>query len=179
MISGLDINVNQLEELRKKYNCPIYMDVHSLSRGKVVSLRRQQIIIENFSQWAENLDIIQVNDIEVFSLYESKSEFDTARRVLSAGTKCLIVTKGNKGARIYYSVRNEMVSVFNPAFKVISKNIVGCGDIFGAVFLYTFVKFGDVVRSLGLANLAAGVLSSYDNTDDLGNLKNDVFSRYN
>jgi hypothetical protein len=179
MISGFDISADQLRDIRKNFKKTIYMDVHTLTRGVGKNLERPQIIISDFSQWAENLDIIQVNQTEVFSLYNDRSEYSIARRVLDAGTKCLIVTKENKGARIYYKQDNEIVSIMISALKVNVKNLVGCGDIFGAIFFYTFIKFGSLLKSLELANTAAGLITSYDNFDDISKLKNDVFSRHN
>jgi sugar/nucleoside kinase (ribokinase family) len=179
MISGFDITVDQLKEIRRNFNKTIYMDVHTLTRGVGENLERPQTIIKNFSEWGSNLDFIQVNQTEVFSLYDSNDEQDIAKRVLYEGGKCLIVTKDEKGAVIYFLENNNLVSESFPALKVNVKNKVGCGDIFGAVFFYTFLKFGDKIKALGSANTAAGLVASYDNFDDIGKLKDDIFPRHN
>jgi hypothetical protein len=179
MISGFDITLEQLREIRKNYSKPIYMDVHTLTRGVGKNLERPQTIIPGFSDWAECLDLIQVNQQELYSLYNENSEREIARQVLEAGAKCLIITKDDKGARIYYKENNELSSLMISAIKVNAKNKVGCGDIFGAIFFYTFIKFGKIIKSLELANYAAGMITSYDNYDDIVKLKYDVFSRHN
>ncbi len=171
MITGFDLLPEQLTRLRMNYNCPIFMDVHSLSRGVDESMHRPQHLIPDFSIWSENLDIIQTNNTEIFSLYDLNSEAGIARRVLSGNAKCLIVTKGSKGAGIYYKQDNEMIYIFNSSLKVNAKNTVGSGDIFGAVFFYTFIKFKDVIKSLSLANKAAGLISAYGNIGNLSELK--------
>ncbi len=176
MITGLDITLQQLAELRRTYGCPVYMDVHSLTRGTDESLNRPQHLIQNFSQWAENLDIVQVNDIEVFSLYDLPSELEIARKVLSGGPRILIVTKGNKGAKAYFIRKDEVVSVYYSAVKTKAVNLVGLGDIFGAAFFHYYIKSGDVTSSLAIANKAAGTAASYHNTDEFVKLKHDVFS---
>jgi sugar/nucleoside kinase (ribokinase family) len=179
MISGFDITLEQLKEIRKNFSRPVYMDVHTLTRGVGKNLERPQTVIPGFSEWAECLDIIQVNQTELFSLYNVKSERAIARKVLDAGAKCLIVTKEDKGAKIYYKEKNELSSLMISALKVNAKNKVGCGDIFGAIFFYTFIKFGSIIKSLELANYAAGMITSYNNFDDIVKLKYDVFSRHN
>lgn len=176
MITGLDITHEKLAELRRNYKCPIFMDVHSLTRGTDASLNRPQRKIPDFNQWSENLDIIQVNEIEVRSLYDLPGEPEIARKVLSTGPKILIVTKGNKGVRAYFMQKGEVVSAFHSAVKVKAENPVGLGDIFGAAFFYNYIKSGDVTGSLAVANKAAGIASTYHNTDEFVKLKHDVFS---
>jgi hypothetical protein len=179
MISGFDISLDQMKEIRKSFSRTIYMDVHTLSRGLGKNLERPQRIIDNFSEWASVVDIIQVNQTELFSLYNLSTEDEIAREVLSAGTRCLIVTRDSRGAGIYFQKDGKINSVNIPALKVNVKNMVGCGDVFGAVYFYTFLKFGDVIKSLSAANTAAGIVTSYENFDEIGNLKYDVFTRHN
>jgi sugar/nucleoside kinase (ribokinase family) len=90
-----------------------------------------------------------------------------------------LLQKTKRGAVIYFLENNNLVSESIPALKVNVKNKVGCGDIFGAVFFYTFLKFGDKIKALGSANTAAGLVASYDNFDDIGKLKDDIFARHN
>jgi sugar/nucleoside kinase (ribokinase family) len=175
MISGFDISLEQLKEIRKNFNKTIYMDVHTLSRGVGKNLERPQIIIKNFSDWAANLDIIQVNQAELFSLYHNQNEEEIARRVLDAGAAYLIVTKDSAGASLYFH-DNGMQHVMVPGLKVNVKNLVGCGDVFGAVFFYSFLKFGNAVKSLNMANTAAGIVTSYDNFEEISNLRYDFFT---
>jgi sugar/nucleoside kinase (ribokinase family) len=179
MISGFDISIDQLKEIRRRFKKTIYMDVHTLSRGVGKNLERPQTIIKDFDQWAGCLDIIQANQTEVFSLYDFDNEQEIAKRVLDAGTKYLVVTKESRGAAVYYKHDKDILSSSVPAKNIIVRNKVGCGDIFGAVFFYYFIKFGDVIKSLNIANEAAGLVSSYENFDDISKLRNDLFSRHN
>jgi sugar/nucleoside kinase (ribokinase family) len=179
MITGFDISLDQLREIRKNFDKPIFMDVHTLSRGVDENLNRPQRVIDNFSAWAENIDIIQVNETEVFSLYNMDSEIEIVRRVLAAGTKFLLITREKKGASIYYLRNEEIESYSVSGLKIKVKNSVGCGDTFGAVFFHSFLKFGDVFKSLKMGNTAAGMISTYEIREDMSNLKHDVFTRHN
>jgi len=64
MISGYDISLSQLIELRKNFNGIIYFDVHTFSRGIDKNLKRIFRRIENFNKWAECIDILQANESE-------------------------------------------------------------------------------------------------------------------
>ncbi len=82
-----------------------------------------------------------------------------------------------------YSLRenNKVESIYEPAITVDINNKIGCGDVFGAVFFYSYISQG--VKSIGnalrLANIAAGCTASYKGINEFTNLKKDVFSRYN
>ncbi len=179
MITGFDISLNQLKEIRKFYSGLIFMDVHTLCRGLDENLKREFRLIPNFDEWASSVDILQANDNEIRSLSIQSEEFEIAKEILSYGVKIFVVTKGNLGARIYTLKNNEIISIFKSALKIESKNMVGTGDVFGAVFFYNYIKSKDVVYSLDLANIAAGCAASYNDFKNFDNLKKDVFSRYN
>ena len=168
MISGFDITLEQLQEIRKNFSGLIYLDVHTLSRGFDENRLRVFRRIENFSKWAASVDLIQVNELEAITLFNHKEELKTANEVMKQGTKCLIVTKGDGGAIVYFPRDNEIESVFMLSKKVQTLNKVGCGDIFGAVFFYSYLMNKNVREALMKANLAAGKSVS---TQDLKELR--------
>src|SRR5690606_27420280 len=66
MLTGFDINLDQIKKIRENFKGLIYMDVHTLSRGvkkKIINgkevFKRDFKKIINFNEWAENVDIIQ------------------------------------------------------------------------------------------------------------------------
>ena len=167
MITGFDITLEQLKEIRKHFNGLIYLDVHSLSRGFDKSKTRVLQQIENFSQWASSVDLIQANEHEVKTLFHFDNELEIAAEVLKHGTKVLIVTEGAKGARAYFKRNDEVESNFVPAEKVITNNKVGCGDIFGSIFFYTYLKSQNADKALNAANYGAGQSASTQNLTEL------------
>lgn len=52
---------------------------------------------------------------------------------------------------IYYIVDTDKVQAVNK---------IDCGDIFGAVFFYTYIKDNDVIKSLKTANEAGATVVS-------------------
>jgi sugar/nucleoside kinase (ribokinase family) len=111
--------------------------------------------------------LIQVNELEAKTLFNYEDELQTVREVMKQGTKCFIVTKGDAGARAYFPRDNEIEFVFTPSEKVQTLNKVGCGDIFGAVFFYRYMKNKNVREALMKANSAAGKSASIQDLKEL------------
>ena len=166
MITGFDISLDQLKNIRKGYKGLIYFDVHTLSRGLDNEGQRNFRTIPEFNKWAENIDIIQVNKHELLTLSNKTEQLEIVKEILNCGTKYLILTMEKLGARIFFLNGGEINSIFKPAIKIEVKNKVGCGDIFGAVFFYNYIKYRDINVSLEAANKAAGLAAS--NTDLMG-----------
>jgi sugar/nucleoside kinase (ribokinase family) len=179
MITGFDITLKQLKEIRHSYNGLIFMDVHTLSRGLDENLKRNFRPVPNVDEWISAVDILQANVSELKTLSNKKNEIEAAEEVLKYGAKIFILTKGNIGAKVYTLYNNEILSIFKSSIKIANKNMIGCGDIFGAVFFYTYIKTRNLNKSLELANIAAGYTASYENINAFNGLKKDVFTRYN
>ncbi len=181
MITGFDITLEQLKNIRKNYNGLIYFDVHTFSRGLDENFKRRFRTIPDFKEWAANLDFIQVNEKELFTLSEKKSEEEIIKEVLDYGIKYLIITLEDKGAKIFYKEKGIIKTINEPAINIEIKNKVGCGDVFGAVFFYSYIskRNKNIDKAVKLANIAAGCTASYRDMNEFINLKNDVFARYN
>ncbi len=181
MVTGFDITVGQVEEIRKNFKGLIYIDVHTLSRGLEGDMKREFRTIPEFSRWAKSVDIIQVNENELHTLDDEKDALKTINKILSLGVKFIIVTKGNLGARVYWLKNDEINSIFISALKIEKENKegksswqVGCGDIFGSVFFYFYLKTSDLKIALNKANHFAGLTASKNNFNELLNLRPDV-----
>lgn len=148
MITGFDITLDQLKDIRAKFSGPIFMDVHTFSRGFDENQLRNFRVIPEFENWAKCLDLVQVNQREVFTLFRLDSETDIAAKLLELGVKVLCVTKGNYGAKVYYEEDKEAASLFISAKKLEQALSVGCGDVFGSAFFYNYIRSKDVRLSL-------------------------------
>lgn len=60
--------------------------------------------------------------------------------------KCLIITKGAKGAEIFY---NNKKYIFNPRKQLSVRNTIGAGDVFFANFIISFMKTKGDIRKIG------------------------------
>jgi hypothetical protein len=178
MITGFDISAEDIQKLREKYKGKIYLDVHSLSRGMNERKERFFRKIPDAQKWYSAADIIQSNEYEIFTLSEETEEIKIAEQVLSDEGKMLIKTMGRVGARAYFRDRGEIASAFVTAIKSKALNQVGCGDVFGTAFFYSYISQRDLLYSLRFANVAAGVVTEYEKFEDYKKLKNDIAKRF-
>jgi sugar/nucleoside kinase (ribokinase family) len=148
MITGFDIIPDQLMQIRKKYTGLIFIDIHTLSRGLAKDFKREFRLIPEFESWAKCLDIIQVNQHELYTLSHKKIEMEIVEELFGCGVKILCVTKGEAGAKVYFKNQNEIASYFVAARKIIKPNIIGCGDVFGASFFYSYIRNKNAMNSL-------------------------------
>jgi sugar/nucleoside kinase (ribokinase family) len=179
MITGYDLSAGQMEMIRNNFDGEIYFDVHTLSRGLSDEMNREFRPVPNIERWLDSVDILQANENEMLTLSKEKNERKIAEYILGFSVKIFIVTKAERGARIYYKKNGEIISEFVSAVKIKVKNKIGCGDVFGAVFFYNYMKTKELFNSLKLANAAAGLTASYENLDQFKYLGKDVFTRYN
>ena len=160
MITGFDISLEQLKFIRKNYHGKIYIDIHTLSRGVDENMKREFRPIPNSDEWLACVNIIQVNDSELRTVADANSEYNCAQKILGFGTEILIVTKGKKGANLYMKLGSSIKLISAEGLNVKSINKIGCGDIFGAVFFYSYISTNDVEHSLARANKAGAIASS-------------------
>lgn len=168
MITGFDIDLKDLKYIRENYNGIIYMDVHSLARGLNENLGRPFKKIENFDQWLRNIDILQVNESEIQQI----SKYDNVEKIIpyvfECGTKIVVLTLGEKGSIIYENNGN----VYNiSAYKTTSNNTVGCGDTYGALFFYHYLKTNDIKEAAKIASKGAAIITNYKEIIEFKRLK--------
>ncbi len=174
MISGYDISLNQLEQLRKNYNGLIYFDVHTFSRGVDKSLKRNFRRIENFNKWAKCIDILQANELELLTLTDKKDEVQIIEELFSFGIKQVLITRAERGATLFIQENGIIRKHHKDALQINLINKVGCGDVFGAVYFYNFIKNKNVTLAIEQANLFAGISTTYLDIKGFFNLKRDA-----
>ncbi|WP_337866182.1 carbohydrate kinase family protein [Ignavibacterium sp.] len=151
MITGYDIELDDLKYIRSKTSAIIYFDVHTLSRPMNESGERIFKIIENFSEFAQNIDILQSNESEFNTLGHFDFEYERAKFLLQKGVKIILLTKGVLGAKVFFWKNDEVMSYFIAAKEINNANTVGCGDVFGASFFYNYIRNKNVYQSLSFA----------------------------
>ena len=164
MITGFDITLNQLKKIRANFSGPIYLDVHSMARRVGENMKREFRTITDFSEWAENVDIIQANENEFNCLAEVEN---IPKYILDKGTKYLIKTMGDKGTRVYMKDGKEIKSLFISANRIEEGTTVGCGDIFGSVFFYNYIKGENLKNIISKSNKSAAFAASCNNVNEM------------
>lgn len=151
MITGKELDYDNLREIRNQTKAIIYFDVHTLSRLSSSMGERKFNLISNFERWAESIDIIQVNEFELSSLFGISDEYLVAQRLFNVGVKAIIVTKAEIGAIIYFIDGGELNFYFKQAKRIEGVNSIGCGDYFGTSFFYKFLITKNHFSSLNFA----------------------------
>jgi sugar/nucleoside kinase (ribokinase family) len=178
MVTGFDIKIEKLEEIRRYHKIFLYLDIHTLSRGLDEKGRRRFRQIPEAYRWIRSADTIQVNESELFTLSDKTDADEIINEVLHSGPVCLIVTMGERGVKLYFLKKGEVNFIFLSAIKINTLNKVGCGDVFGVVYFYYYVKSKNILEALKRANIAAGLTASYNKISEFSRLKDDVLSRY-
>lgn len=179
MITGFDINSEDIVSIRKNYKGLIYLDIHSLARGMNEKKERHFRDIPEKEKWLSSADIVQANESELNTLSSHKSEIDKVKEILDFGPTLLIVTMGIKGARVYTKQNEEIISVYNSSLKINGTNSIGCGDVFGALFFYTYILEKDILTALKKGIVASGCMTSYNDPKDIRNLRTDILENEN
>lgn len=174
LITGYDLDCEALKRLKSSTNAPVFLDIHSLTRPMKSDGTREFKIIENIEEWLSSVDILQANETEIMCCGTAETEELIVENILNLGVKIVLVTKGNLGARMYYTIEGETNSIFAKAHPVKTINKVGCGDLFGAAFFMSHLANNDPIKSLYYANAAGAAVSTYDSIALIKNLKNDI-----
>jgi sugar/nucleoside kinase (ribokinase family) len=170
MITGFDIDLDQLKRIRQNFSGTIYLDVHTFSRGMGHHGHRGFRKIDQFNEWAQCINIIQVNEHEAKTITSFDEEDKIAREILNIGSKQLIITKGVSGATLYYFQNNELNFISQSALKIKSVNKIGLGDVFGAAYFYNYIKSANLFYSLNAAINSSGIASIQDGLSKLKSL---------
>ncbi|MBI3125363.1 MAG: carbohydrate kinase family protein [Ignavibacteriales bacterium] len=160
MVTGFDISLTQLKWLRESYTGLIYLDVHTLSRGLDENRKREFRPIPNIEEWLSCIDFLQCNESELKTIYDSAIEESAAEWILHRGVKTVIITKAKNGVAAYFRKGEEIDYLKINGEKIVVKNTIGCGDVFGATFFSSYIRNRNNKLSLEFANHAGAVAAS-------------------
>ncbi len=152
MISGFDVTLNTLKEMREKFDGIIYLDVHTLSRGVYKNNKRKLRVIPDGMKWIAQADFAQVNETELKMLSEELTENEIVKEFFEKGGKGFVVTRGKEGVKGYHEKNGEIEMLELKAEFPSEKPCVGCGDYFGASFISAYLHTRDFVSALKYAN---------------------------
>jgi sugar/nucleoside kinase (ribokinase family) len=179
MISGSDIAVDTLDHIRlaiRSHGIPLHFDFHSLTLGIKPDHERVRRPVDTWRRWAFMTDTIQLNEEEIGGLtIEKLTEQQTAGHLLTLSVKGVIVTKGERGATLYQSEHKKVLQTeFSAVHQEKAVDTTGCGDVFGAAFLYQYAKTKDLHASTDFANRAAAAKVRHIGVEGLKNLREAV-----
>lgn len=184
MISGVDITLDTLKNIRKNFKGFMHIDIHNLVMKTNPDGTREHTNLEGWREWCSNTDTVQMNEFEITTLSKTKKiEYEVAEEILinmKNDIKGIIVTRGKNGVsgftkkeksfggQTFYDLDKDDVSAIENAHFVDS---TGCGDVFAASFTLDFSKNGNFKKSLHYATRIASFNTSLAGIDELYKLK--------
>jgi len=184
MISGVDITLDTLKELRNNFEGIMHIDIHNLVMKTNEDGTREHTTVDNWIEWCINTDTIQMNEYEISSLSAKKmKEYELAEEMLfhpRSKVRGVIITRGVNGSSGYIKRektfgkekffdldKRDISAIENPHFA----DSTGCGDVFAASFILNFSLNNDFIKSLHYANRIASYNTSLEGIHELNKLR--------
>jgi sugar/nucleoside kinase (ribokinase family) len=184
MISGVDITLDTLKNIRKNFKGFIHIDIHNLVMKTNPDGTREHTNLEGWRDWCTNTNTVQMNEFEITTLSRIKKiEYEIAEEILinlKSNVNGIIVTRGKNGVSgftkqeksfgggIYYDIdRDDVSAIENNNFV----DSTGCGDVFAASFTLDFSKNGNFKKSLRYSTRIASFNISLAGIGELYKLK--------
>lgn len=164
LISGFELELETLQQIRAHFRGPIYLDMHSLLLGIQPDGTRVPRPIADPRAWFGCADLLQVNEQEMTLM--APDPMALAATAMHAGVQSLIVTLGKRGAVYFVTPGFDRLADLHRADDVrlgpVRTSLVpaeqvdtpgdptGCGDVFGATYFSRLLMgdtFGESLRA--------------------------------
>lgn len=171
MISGFDITLETLDAIRMQIRdrrIPIHFDFHSLTLGIDRDFKRFRRPLTDWRRWCFMLNSIQLSEEEALGLSaERYNEPALINQLMPLMVNALVITRGSRGATvIVQDVHKKLTLSEIPGIPLDGAvDPTGCGDVFGATFLYYSLKTKDFVLAARSANEVAAVNATVTGPD--------------
>ena len=159
MISGSDILLDTLDQIRlavRSKNTPIHLDLHSLTLGVGADAARYRRPLSDWRRWCFMVHSVQMNEEEAAGLtVEQYSEEGLAKQMLPLMVNAFCLTRGARGVTVFQQEHKHLLRKDIDGIPTGPSNTTGCGDVFGAAFLYALARSKDSVKAAQFANEVA------------------------
>ena len=118
-------------------------------------------------------DTVQLNEEEIAGLTVDKStEQQTVGHLLTLSVKGVVVTRGERGATLFYNEHKKVVRKDIDGLKVErARDAAGCGDVFGAAFHLHYVKTKGLLAAAEFANKVAAKKAQMVGSDQIQSIR--------
>lgn len=170
MISGSDITLETLDHIRlevRKRKTPLHIDMHCLTLGINPDGTRFRRAMSDWRRWCFMTDSVQMNEEEAGGITLEQYGDDTfAKQMMPLMVKAFVVTRGKNGATLYREEHKVLkrTDVGGGANEHPVSDI-GSGDIFGAAFLYAFLKKNNYAEAASIAHAVAAHSTRFSVSD--------------
>ncbi len=176
MVSGNDMTVDTIDEIRLEVRgkkTPIHFDLHCLTLNVNDDGSRVRKPMVDWRRWCFMTDSVQLNEDEAVGIsVEHFNDTLLAKQMIPLMVKAFIITRGEKGATMYQEEHKHLLTTeianetnSNPV------STIGSGDIFGAAFLYSYLKKKNYIEAATFAQQASAHSTKFSLTEKHQQLK--------
>lgn len=181
LVSGVDVTLSSLQEIRKNFTGYIHMDLHNLVMQTFPDGTRKQMPVKDWKNWVSQPDTLQMNESELNILTgDNVTEYETAGKILKSGeVRSLVVTRGRSGVSLFSMHKkggaenteldkSDVPRIDSPQFI----DSTGCGDVFASSYFFknAELNLSDMKTALSFANKMASLNASLHGVEDLPKL---------
>jgi sugar/nucleoside kinase (ribokinase family) len=176
MISGSDITLETLDYIRmetRERRVPIYFDFHALTLGIDQDFKRFPRSLSDWRRWCFMLHGIQMSEAEAHGLSaERYDEVTLINHLMPLMVAALMITRGDRGLTlITQDIHKKLTRHDIPAIHIgPTKDPTGCGDVFGAAYMYHFMKTKDSLVAATAANRIAAYKATFSGLDGFSDI---------
>ena len=176
MVSGFDITIETLDLIRmevREKQTPIHFDFHSLTLGVDKEAKRFRRPLDDWRRWCFFMNSIQMSEEEAEGLTaEHYDEPTLINQLMPLMVQSLVITRSERGATLIDQknkkiTRHDIAGIPKPE----PLDPTGCGDVFGAAFLYHMLKSRNPHQSAIFANTVAALKTTASGPEALDALK--------
>jgi len=154
-ISGHELELQELQRLRRGLKVTLYADVHSLFLDTGQDGVRTPRVLEHWRSWFACFDVVQMNEEEFSLLTQAADGPGALEDVLEAGPTVACLTRGARGADVAFREdgRTFVEQVILPHPR--TGDPTGCGDIWGSVMFGRLLAGARAAEAAEAANRVA------------------------
>lgn len=171
LITGWDVSQEAFLKLSEKHFDKIYLDVHFLVMGTDKMGKRFPQRPDGVEKWLQGARFVQMNEKEFRIIAGKNMNGRNFYEKYFNPDQVLIITRGGDGANLFYHEDNFIRHNHVPAYGLDSiADTTGCGDVFGAGFVWRYLTSGHILESVDAANRLAAANCLIHGTNEMDKL---------
>ncbi|MFQ5674804.1 MAG: carbohydrate kinase family protein [bacterium] len=182
LITGMDVDLAEMQEFRAANDAVIYMDFHSHALGIDEHGKRFYRRPDDWKEWVNLADVLQINEMEARTLagYSAAAPNDRliefGRRLLQYNPSVCHITLADQGSFLFF-IKDDSVVVQKNAGITVNEPVdaIGCGDAFAAAYLANYFKTHDEITATQFANKVAAMNCTFVGSSGIDKVRKLVF----
>lgn len=164
LITGTDVDLAALRELRRRTSALIYLDFHYRATDIDEHGKRYYRRPDDWREWVQEVDVLQLNEMEARTLAGLRVDSSTeglvgfGQRILNNHPSVCHLTLAERGSYLFYEENHDkLFSEVDPVVVDQVLDIIGCGDAFAAGYILHYLSHKSVAEATRFANRVAAL----------------------